>query len=253
MIQIERLRSPGRGRPSQPSACEPMPEAGTSPTDPALPYGFARRNGVILQRDGEGPVCSCRAGASVEAMIEVQRLVGGAASFETLEAAGFETALRASTATTPAKPPTSPPPTATSRPWPTAPRRSTTCSTARRLAGHPPDQRAAARGVKEGASDIHVETQEKRLVVRFRVDGVLRDMLEPKRALAPLLVSRIKVMARARHRREAPAAGRPRHAADRRARRRRARLDDSDPARRARGDAPARSRIASARPRQRSG
>ena len=50
--------------------------------------------------------------------------------------------------------------------------------------------------IKEGASDIHVETFEKRLVVRFRVDGVLREVLEPKRELATLLVSRIKVMAR---------------------------------------------------------
>jgi general secretion pathway protein E len=50
--------------------------------------------------------------------------------------------------------------------------------------------------VKEGASDIHVETQERRVAVRFRVDGVLRDVIQPKRALAPLLVSRIKVMAR---------------------------------------------------------
>ena len=49
--------------------------------------------------------------------------------------------------------------------------------------------------VREGASDIHIETQEKRVVVRFRVDGMLRDMIEPDRALAPLLVSRIKVMA----------------------------------------------------------
>jgi general secretion pathway protein E len=50
--------------------------------------------------------------------------------------------------------------------------------------------------VRDGASDIHVETQERRLIIRFRVDGVLRDVVEPKRALAPLLVSRIKVMAR---------------------------------------------------------
>ena len=50
--------------------------------------------------------------------------------------------------------------------------------------------------VKEGASDIHVETQEKRVMVRFRIDGVLRDVIEPKRSLGPLLVSRIKVMAR---------------------------------------------------------
>ena len=50
--------------------------------------------------------------------------------------------------------------------------------------------------VREGASDIHVETFEKRLSIRFRVDGVLREVVQPKRALAPLLVSRIKVMAR---------------------------------------------------------
>lgn len=50
--------------------------------------------------------------------------------------------------------------------------------------------------VKENASDIHVETYEKRLVVRFRVDGVLREVVQPKRALAALLISRIKVMAR---------------------------------------------------------
>lgn len=50
--------------------------------------------------------------------------------------------------------------------------------------------------VKENASDIHIETFEKRLIVRYRVDGVLREVVEPKRVLAPLLVSRIKVMAK---------------------------------------------------------
>lgn len=50
--------------------------------------------------------------------------------------------------------------------------------------------------VKLNASDIHIETFEKRLVVRFRVDGVLREVVQPKRQLAPLLVSRIKVMAK---------------------------------------------------------
>ncbi|RRQ23051.1 type II secretion system ATPase GspE [Thiohalobacter thiocyanaticus] len=50
--------------------------------------------------------------------------------------------------------------------------------------------------VKENASDIHIETYENRLVVRFRVDGVLREVLQPQRVLAPLIVSRVKVMAR---------------------------------------------------------
>ncbi len=50
--------------------------------------------------------------------------------------------------------------------------------------------------IRENASDIHIEPFESRLVVRFRVDGVLREVLQPNRALAPLIVSRIKVMAR---------------------------------------------------------
>ncbi|WP_333004623.1 type II secretion system ATPase GspE [Vibrio coralliilyticus] len=50
--------------------------------------------------------------------------------------------------------------------------------------------------IKEGASDIHIETFEKALSIRFRIDGVLRDVLSPSRKLAPLLVSRVKVMAK---------------------------------------------------------
>lgn len=50
--------------------------------------------------------------------------------------------------------------------------------------------------VKTNASDIHIETFEKRLVVRFRIDGVLQEIAEPRRQLAPLLISRIKVMAK---------------------------------------------------------
>jgi general secretion pathway protein E len=50
--------------------------------------------------------------------------------------------------------------------------------------------------VKEGASDIHIEPYENRLVVRFRIDGVLREVLAPQKAIASAVVSRIKVMAR---------------------------------------------------------
>ena len=49
---------------------------------------------------------------------------------------------------------------------------------------------------KNNASDIHIEPYENRLSVRFRVDGVLKDIIQPDRKLAPLLVSRIKVMAK---------------------------------------------------------
>ncbi|WP_130930583.1 type II secretion system ATPase GspE [Pseudomonas sp. Sample_24] len=50
--------------------------------------------------------------------------------------------------------------------------------------------------VREHASDVHLETFEQYLCVRMRVDGQLREMLRPRRELATLLVSRIKVMAR---------------------------------------------------------
>jgi general secretion pathway protein E len=50
--------------------------------------------------------------------------------------------------------------------------------------------------IKEEASDIHIEPMENRLLVRFRVDGLLRKVLEPQRALAPLISSRVKVMAK---------------------------------------------------------
>ncbi|GBF30647.1 type II secretion system protein E [bacterium MnTg04] len=50
--------------------------------------------------------------------------------------------------------------------------------------------------IKANASDIHIEPYENRLVVRLRVDGVLREVLRSRRAVAPLVVSRIKVMSR---------------------------------------------------------
>ncbi len=50
--------------------------------------------------------------------------------------------------------------------------------------------------VKDNASDIHIEPYENRLGVRFRIDGVLREILQTRRALAPLIVSRIKVMSK---------------------------------------------------------
>ena len=49
--------------------------------------------------------------------------------------------------------------------------------------------------VREEASDIHLEIFEQRALVRFRVDGALRDVVEPRRGLHPAMVSRLKVMA----------------------------------------------------------
>ncbi|MEO7251565.1 MAG: type II secretion system ATPase GspE [Arenimonas sp.] len=49
--------------------------------------------------------------------------------------------------------------------------------------------------LRAGASDIHIEPFETRSVVRLRVDGTLRDLIEPARALHGAIVSRLKIMA----------------------------------------------------------
>jgi general secretion pathway protein E len=52
-----------------------------------------------------------------------------------------------------------------------------------------------AQAILQGASDIHVEPYESRIRIRFRLNGILNEVLEPQQKIAPLLVSRIKVMA----------------------------------------------------------
>jgi len=49
--------------------------------------------------------------------------------------------------------------------------------------------------VRKQASDIHIEPFEKRLAVRYRVDGVMQKLIDPPRAIAAQMISRIKVMA----------------------------------------------------------
>ena len=49
--------------------------------------------------------------------------------------------------------------------------------------------------IKKGASDIHVEPYERKLRVRYRIDGVLQEEMTPPLKLKPALVSRLKIMA----------------------------------------------------------
>nr|WP_315383004.1 ATPase, T2SS/T4P/T4SS family [uncultured Sphingomonas sp.] len=163
---------------------------------PTLPYSFARRHGVLLRETPEGIECVHRADAPLDGLLEVQRLAPGA-RFVKLEGAAFDTAL--------------------GQAYGGAGGAAADIDLGDMDLAALADSAASVddlldtrddapvirlinallmEAVKEGASDVHVETQEKRLVVRFRVDGVLRDMIEPPRALAPLLVSRIKVMAK---------------------------------------------------------
>jgi general secretion pathway protein E len=53
-----------------------------------------------------------------------------------------------------------------------------------------------SQAIKQKASDIHIETYENHVLVRMRIDGVLQESLEIQREIAPLVISRVKVMAK---------------------------------------------------------
>jgi len=53
-----------------------------------------------------------------------------------------------------------------------------------------------SQAVKERASDIHIESSQNRLKIRYRVDGILYDKLTPPKHIQSTLISRIKIMAK---------------------------------------------------------
>lgn len=55
---------------------------------------------------------------------------------------------------------------------------------------------AIIQAVRQGASDIHIEPGAKYTSIRFRIDGLLREVLRPRRELHAAIISRIKVMAK---------------------------------------------------------
>ena len=51
-----------------------------------------------------------------------------------------------------------------------------------------------SQAVKSRASDVHIEPQEKTMIIRMRIDGVLRDMVPPARKMQPAVLTRIKIL-----------------------------------------------------------
>ena len=165
-----------------------------------LPYAFAKRHKVLLQTSKSTTDVICTADTQIEAMLEAQRFANVATQFSWVDPEAFNKALRDTY--------------------------DSNADSAQELAdgiGDTLDLNALAElvpetedlmeqedeapiirllnsllseAIRQNASDIHIETFESRMVVRFRVDGVLQEVVQPKRALAPLLVSRIKVMAK---------------------------------------------------------
>ncbi|MEI7986037.1 MAG: ATPase, T2SS/T4P/T4SS family, partial [Armatimonadota bacterium] len=51
-----------------------------------------------------------------------------------------------------------------------------------------------AQAVRDGASDIHIEAYEKEVKIRFRVDGMLHEMMRPPKRMHAALISRLKIL-----------------------------------------------------------
>ena len=178
----------------QPIAPEPRPPL------KALPFSFARRFGVFFDPAADTPVLCHRPGIAPQVLAEVTRILQGPFECRAVPAENFDKALahayqRDSTETMQmvedlggemdlASIANSVPETEDLL------EKENDAPIIRLI------NALLTEAVKQHASDIHLETFERRLVVRFRVDGVLREVVQPKRELAPLLVSRIKVMAK---------------------------------------------------------
>ena len=178
----------------------PAEELFAEGTAELLPYGFARRHGILLRpAEGSAPDLLCRPPVPLAVLAEVRRHHPDLPAPELLDDTAFEAALSLVYEQ----------------------QRGAAAEAADNLDGldltslvdalpqtadllEQEDDAPIIRlinallqeAIRENASDIHIETFERRLSVRMRVDGVLRSILTPRRELAPLLVSRIKVMAR---------------------------------------------------------
>ena len=165
-----------------------------------LPFGFSKTNQVVLERGESGLVLSYVGKLHTDTLLEVRRAAGASFSVEKVDEATFQLRLSG----------------AYQRNQNQAAQVAEDLSSdvdLAKLVDEIPDlgdlvdaeddapiirliNAILSQAVKEQASDIHIETFEDRLSIRYRVDGVLAEVLSPKRMLAPLLVSRLKVMAK---------------------------------------------------------
>lgn len=166
---------------------------------PLLPFAWARAHHLVLLSDGECCEALCRPDTAARALLEARRLADGPMRVSRLAPDAFEKVLVLSYQRDSAE----------------AHRMMADIGNELdlyTLAEELPDtddlldseddapiirliNAMLTEAIKEKASDIHIETYERHLQIRFRVDGVLREILRPQRRLAALLISRIKVMA----------------------------------------------------------
>ena len=173
------------------------------PTSFVLPYTFVKRHGVLLGNNPDGGPLKLfhRPGLTLAVFLELRRHVGRPLQLHPLDHEPFEILLRQTFEEGSAQ---------TMQEIEALDDDNTDLDQIAQRLMEPKDLAESAddapiirlinalvtEAVKKNASDIHLEPYEDRLAVRFRVDGVLCKVLEPKRALAPLIASRVKVMAR---------------------------------------------------------
>ncbi|HET7395795.1 MAG TPA: type II secretion system ATPase GspE [Gammaproteobacteria bacterium] len=166
-----------------------------------IPFSFAKRHGVLVESLSErGALIVCRQDASADALLEMRRALAVSMQVRSVSAEEFDTLLQqayeeqsnnAMQMMEGLDEDVDLFSVAQALPEPEDLLESEDDAPIIRLINA-----LLTEAVKENASDIHIEPFENRLVVRLRVDGVLRVVLESRRAVAPLVVSRIKVMAK---------------------------------------------------------
>ncbi|MCK9503781.1 MAG: type II secretion system ATPase GspE [Porticoccaceae bacterium] len=165
-----------------------------------LPFGFAKRHQVLLQSQHSQLTLSYSPSASLHALAEGQRFAGGSVTLAPVDQETFNQLLaqyysnRTSSAETLASDLGGDINLASlvdALPQTTDLMEQEDDAPVIRLINA-----MLSEAIKENASDIHLETFEHYMSIRFRVDGVLREILNPSRALSSMLISRLKVMAK---------------------------------------------------------
>ena len=165
----------------------------------SLPFAFAKRHGVLVEKTNDGCTSAIyREGSSYLSLAEVRRYAKGPVHFSIVDPDTFDARLQAAyesgatrTMMEGIDDETDLLEIAQQLPEPSDLLESEDEAPIIRLINA-----VLTEAVKKNASDIHIEPYEKRLVLRFRIDGVLQEVLQSRRAVAPLVVSRIKVMSK---------------------------------------------------------
>jgi general secretion pathway protein E len=175
--------------------------APASPAARPLSFAFCKRHGVLVQKiTDEGAEAVYRAGAHPSSVAEVRRVLGKPLQLRRVDSEAFDQLLRqqyeggansAMQMVGGMEDDTDLAHLAQDLPEPSDLLESDDQAPIIKLINA-----ILTQAVKDNASDIHIEPFENRLVVRFRIDGVLREVLQSRRAVAPLVVSRIKVMSK---------------------------------------------------------